>query len=98
MGLMHIFQAVLSLMFVIGLLLLTVYFFKYCEQKGLKSRFAAKLRTGSRINIVENRRLDAKSSLLLIECDETEYLIFNGTSSSLLLCSKKIFREPSAND
>lgn len=98
MGLMHIFQAVLSLMFVIGLLLLTVYFFKYCEQKGLKSRFAAKLRTGNRINIVENRRLDAKSSLLLIECDETEYLIFNGTSSSLLLCSKKIFREPSAND
>lgn len=95
---MHIFQAVLSLIFVIGLLLLTVWFFKYCEQKGLKSRFAAKLKAGSRINIVEIRRLDAKSALLLVECGDTEYLILNGANTALLLHSKPISREPSAND
>ncbi|MBE6459111.1 MAG: hypothetical protein E7010_04830 [Alphaproteobacteria bacterium] len=95
---MQIFQAVLSLMFVIGLLLLTVYFFKYCEQKGLKSRFVTKLKAGNRINVIENRRLDAKSSLILVECDNTEYLIFNGTNSSLMLHSKTISRETSAND
>lgn len=94
----HIFQAVLSLIFVIGLLLLTVWFFKYCEQKGLKSRFAAKLKAGSRINIVETRRLDAKSTLFLVECGNTEYFILNGANSALLLHSKPIFREPSAND
>lgn len=95
---MHIFQAVLSLIFVIGLLLLTVCFFKYCEQKGLKSRFVARLKTGSRINIIENRRLDAKSSLLLVECDDNEYLILNSVNSALLLRSKTISRESSANE
>lgn len=95
---MHIFHAVISLMFVIGLLLLTVWFFKYCEQKGLKSRFVARLQTGNRINIVETRRLDAKSSLALVECDNTEYLIFNGADSCLLLASKTISRGPSTND
>ncbi len=94
----HLFHAVLSLIFVIGLLLLTVYFFKYCEQKGLKSQFVRRLKSGSRINIVESRRLDARNSLYLIECDHTEYLILSGAGSNLLLHSQTLSQRPSVND
>lgn len=94
----HLLHAVLSLVFVIGLLLLTVYFFKYCEQKGLKSQFVKRLKSGSRINIVESRRLEAGNFLYLIECDNTEYLILSSAGSSLLLRSHTLSQRPSVND
>ncbi len=84
----HVFHAVLSLIFVIGLLFLTVYIFKLAEQKGLRSRFAAKLRSGGRLNLIESRRLDAANTLFLVECDQTEYLILCGSGFGLLLKDK----------
>ncbi len=94
----QLFHAFLSLLFVIGLLLLTVYFFKYCEQKGLKSQFFRRLKSGSRIDIVEAKRLDARCSLYLVRCDDTEYLFLTDSGSGLLLRTQPLSSEPTVND
>ncbi len=90
MELAHIFHAFLSLVFVIGLLLLTIFLFKYLEQKGLKSHFIKKLKSGSRINIIETKRLDAKNTIYLIQCDNKEYLLLANHGSGLLLHTQTV--------
>lgn len=94
----QIIQAILSLVFVLGLLFMTIWFFKYCEQKGLRTRFFNQLKSGSRINIVETRRIDARSSLVLVTCDNTQHLILNSNNTSLLIESKPIPKGPSAHE
>ena len=80
-----ILQAVLSLIFVIGLLLLTLWVFKYCEQKGLKCKLVKNLKAGQRLEVVEFRRLDSKNSVVLLRRDDREYLLLLGNNSSQLL-------------
>lgn len=88
MGWHQILHAALSLIFVIGLLFLTLWIFKYCEQKGLKSKLIKNLRTGRRLSILEKKPLDARSQLVLVRADDTEYLLLLGASGSLLLETK----------
>lgn len=84
----NILQAVLSLMFVLGLLFLTLWLVKYCELKGLKCRFVKKLKDAQRLNISEIRRIDSKNTLMLLQCDDCEYLILQSPSSNLVLDKK----------
>ncbi|MBE6444682.1 MAG: hypothetical protein E7019_01290 [Alphaproteobacteria bacterium] len=81
----QILQAVLSLVFVIGLLLLVLWTFKYCEQKGLKCKLVKKLRNGQRLAVLEKRNIDAKNQLVLVRIDNEEYALLVGGNSSLLL-------------
>lgn len=81
----HIFQAVFSLIFVIGLLLLTLWAFKYCELKGLNSRLMKSFKANQRIEIVELRRIDAKNSAVLIRRDNIETLVLLGAAQNLIL-------------
>ena len=62
----HIIQAFLSLIFVIGLLLLSLWSFKCLESKGIKSRFIKKLKADSRLNIIEYKRIDNKNALVYL--------------------------------
>ena len=80
-----ILQAVLSLIFVIGLLLLTLWVFKYCELKGLKCKLVKNLKAGQRLEVVEFRSLDSKNSVVLLRRDDREYLLLLGNNSSQLL-------------
>ncbi len=81
----QILQAILSLIFVIGLLFLTLWIFKFCEQKGLKSKLVKGLQSGRRIGILEKRSLDARTQIVLAKVDNTEYVILIGAGNSLLL-------------
>ena len=47
----HVLQALLSLVFVIGLLLLTLWLFKYCQLKGGNCRWARQLKAGARSKV-----------------------------------------------
>ena len=84
----NVLQAVLSLVLVLGLLFLTLWFVKYCELKGLKCRFMKKLKVSSRLDVVEVRRIDTKNSIVLFKCDDKEYLVLQGFNSNLLIDSK----------
>ena len=81
----QILHALLSLIFVIGLLFLTLWVFKFCEQKGLKSKFIKNIKTGQRIDILEKKAIDSRNQIILIRADKTEYLVLLGSSGNLLL-------------
>ena len=66
-----ILKAVLALAFVLGLLLLTLWLFKYCELHGAKNRFFKKLQDTQRLKIEEIRRIDARNSVVLVKKDQT---------------------------
>ena len=86
----QILQAVLSLVFVIGLLLLTLWFFKYCEQKSGKLGLVRRLKSSQRLDVIEIRRIDARNSAVLLKYDNTEHLVLLGNSSIEVLESKTI--------
>lgn len=81
----QIAQAVLSLIFVIGLLLLTLWAVKYCELKGLKSRFVKQLKQNQRLEVVERHKIDARNTLILLRRDNVETLVLLGSSQNLIL-------------
>lgn len=83
------FKAVLSLAFVLGLLLLTLWAIKYLEVNSVKCRLFKKLADQRRLNVLETKRLDAKNSLVLVKCDDKEYLLLLG-NSNVVIGSEKI--------
>lgn len=75
------FKAVLSLAFVLGLLLLTLWAIKYLEVNAGKARFLKKLAAERRIDVVEMKKIDAKNSLVLVRCDDREHLLVLGNTN-----------------
>ena len=82
---MMIIKALLSLCFVLGLLLLTLWGLKYIQLYTQKSNLFKKLKDKQRISVEEMRRLDAKNSVVLIKKDEVEFLVLLGANQPLLL-------------
>ena len=82
---MMILKAMLSLAFVIGLMLLTLWAIKYCQLHGAKNRFMRKLGEQQRLQVLEIRRLDARNILVLFRRDDAEHLILLGTAQNLLI-------------
>lgn len=87
---MMILKAVLVLVFVLGLLLLTLWLLKYCELHGTKNCLFKKLQASQRVTIEEIRRVDSRNSVVLIKKDNTEMLLLLGTNQNLLLDTTEI--------
>ena len=85
-----IIKAVLALVFVLGLLFITVWGLKYCELKSAKNRFFQNMRKHHRLEIIESRRLDLRNSLFLVRCDNTEHLLLLNPGQNLLLESRPV--------
>ena len=83
-------QALFALIVVVGLMLLVFWCIKYCEVKGCKNPFLKKLNIHNRLSVIETKRLDAKTTLLITRCDDEEYVILLGADTSLLLKTKKV--------
>lgn len=81
----QIFQTLLAFVFVLGLMFITLWLIKFCQQKGLNCRLNKSFNAKNRLRVIEQRRLDIKNSLVLLECDSQEYLILLGANSNLLL-------------
>lgn len=86
------FKAVLSLAFVLGLLLLTLWAIKYLEVNAGKARFLKKLADERRIDVLEMKKIDAKNSLVLVRRDDTEHLLVLGPTN--LVVESMIKSEP----
>ena len=85
MELSQILLAFLALVFVLGLMFITLWLIKFCQQKGINYRINCCLKKGKRIKIIENQRLDIKNSVILLECDNQEFLILLGSNSNTIL-------------
>ncbi len=81
---LHIIHAAASLIFVIGLIFLCLWLYKYLESKS-KNNFFTKLNARQNIEIIETRRLDAKSSIMLIRCGKKRHTILLSPSGNILL-------------
>lgn len=79
------FQAFLALIFVLGLLLLTLWLIKYAQQKGLNCKLGKSFAQKAKIKIIEQRRLDIRNSVVLIEYDNEDFLLLLGAQNNLLL-------------
>ena len=90
MDFMLFLQAVLSLAFVIGLMLVVCWLMKYCEQRGCKNPFLKKFNVSNRLEIVESKRIDARNTLAIMRCDDDEFVVLVGASQNLLLKAGKI--------
>lgn len=84
-----ILQAVMSLLFVLGLLILTLWLVKYCELKGIRCRFLQKLSSSRRTEILEITRIDSKNSIAIIRCEDQEYTLVLNNGTPLLLKEKQ---------
>lgn len=81
---MLVLKAFLSLCFVLGLLLLTLWGIKYLEVHGSKCRLVRTLNQDNRLDVLERRRLDARNTLYLVRCDNAEHLLLIGNSNLIV--------------
>lgn len=86
----QLLQAVLAFVFVLGLMFLTLWLIKICQQKGGAIKFGKYLNKNTRINIIERQRLDIKNSVVLLKYDHNEYLVLIGEKSHTLLQQTKV--------
>lgn len=86
----QLLQTILAFIFVLGLMFITLWFIKICQQKGSLINFGKCLNKKSRINILERHRLDIKNSAVLLRCDNTEYLVLIGEKSHTILQQTKV--------
>lgn len=78
-------KAFLSLLFVIGLLFLTLWALKSLQNNDCKHKIFKKLAKPRRINLIEYRRIDAKNSVAIIKVDEVEQTILLGVNQNMVL-------------
>ena len=98
-----IIQALLALVFVLGLMLVTLWLMKYLQLKSNNSRLFKHLQSNERIRIVEKKRLYAKNMLVLFKKDDKEFLVLTGVGGIILLeialaTDGKIIGEAGEND
>ncbi len=76
---MMYFDTILSLVFVIGLILVVAYISKRYGVSGVNN-LINKASNGkkTRLDIIESRRIDARTNLVLIKKDDKEHLIVVG--------------------
>lgn len=93
-----ILQAVLSFVFVIGLLLLTLWCLKYIQTKVPHSRLFRNINDTQRIHVEELRRVDAKNSVVLLRKDDKEFLVLLGANQALVLDENSVEKKAGHND
>ena len=95
---MLLLKAVLSLMLVLGLLLVTLWALKYMQINGSRCRLFKKLENARRLEIVEIRRIDARSSAVLLRRDNIEHLIILGASNLVVENNIPVSSKGDTND
>lgn len=83
-------QAVLALIFVIGLVFIVFGLIKFCEVKGIKNPLLKKLSVPAKLSVLETKRLDARNTLVVARYEEEEYVLLLGNAQNLLLSAKKV--------
>ena len=81
----QLLQTILAFIFVLGLMFITLWLIKICQQKGTLIKLSKCLNKNSRIQILERHRVDIKNSAILLKCDNTEYFMIIGEKSHTIL-------------
>ena len=98
----YFFQYIVSLLILVAMLLGFVWVVRIIREKGV-SAWGKKIignKKGVRIKVSEAMQLDAKRRLVIVECDQKEFLLLIGGSSDIVLdtMENKDFSEIIKND
>jgi len=85
MELWEILRAILTLAFVLGLLLVTLWALKYCQVHFNTNKAFKNLKDKARIDVIERKKIDARNSIVLIKRDNVEHLVLLGQSNNVLI-------------
>lgn len=96
MDTVQILQAFLALIFVLGLMFLTLWLIKFCQQKGLNCKLSKNFSAKNRLQIIEQRRLDIKNSVVLLRCDDEEFFLLLGAQNNIVLKQTQLKKESTA--
>ena len=77
-------KAVMSLLFVLGLLFVTLWAVKYIEVNSASGKMFKKLNNRRRLKVVEIKRIDSRNALVLVRRDDKEHLLLIGPSSQII--------------
>lgn len=86
----QLLQTILAFIFVLGLMFITLWFIKICQQKGTLIKIGKCLNKSSRISIAERCRIDIKNSAVLLKCDGCEYFVIIGEKCHTVLHQTKL--------
>lgn len=85
----YFFQYIIALLILAVMLLGFVWVVRVIREKGI-SAWGKKMignRKGARLKISEAMQVDAKRKLVIVECDQKEFLILIGGSNDIILDS-----------
>ncbi len=85
MNMVQILQTLFAFVFVLGLMFITLWLIKFCQQKGFNCRLNRCFSQNKRIKVIEHHRIDMKNSVVLLECDNSEFLILLTPSGSNII-------------
>ncbi|MDD4557208.1 MAG: hypothetical protein PHE89_07825 [Alphaproteobacteria bacterium] len=88
-----VFKSLFSLMFVLGLMLVCVWAIKYFQANVSKNSFLKKIKPKQRIKVLENKRIDIKNSVVLLEVDEVEYAVLLSPTNALVLNKSSVLNK-----
>ncbi|MFV0626280.1 MAG: hypothetical protein ACK5N8_02880 [Alphaproteobacteria bacterium] len=57
-----------------------------------------KMKLRSRIRVLENKRIDIRNSVVLIEADDAEYLVLLSPSQPVVLSTKQILNKETIDE
>lgn len=80
-------RSAFALFFVIGLLFGIAYLAK---RFNLQKKLQGLAKEGRRIQLIESFYLDARNRILLVRCDQKEYVVLIGAAQPLLLDTREI--------
>lgn len=83
---MSILQAVSGLLLVLGLIVLATLIFRWARQH---DRLKGFLLSSKRLSVTDRLALDTKRNLVIVKCDQQEYLILLGASCETVLTNNK---------
>ena len=86
----QLLQTVLAFIFVLGLMFITLWLIKLCQQKSILLNIGKHINKKAKIKIIERHRIDMKNSVVLMQYDNIEYLTIIGEGSHLLLQQTKV--------
>lgn len=93
-----ILKSILSLVFVLGLMFLSLWFLKYCYENFSKNKFVKSFSSKNRIKVLESKKIDVKNTIVLLECDGEEYLLALSSGLATVIKQKKAANKKEKSD
>lgn len=93
MELALLLKSILALLFVLGLMFVSLWLLKSFNNGLAKNKFIKGFSSKNRIKIIESKKIDVKNTIILLEADGEEFLLALSSGGATVLKQKKAKKE-----